>query len=253
MEIKGKTFVVTGAGQGLGQAISLQLAKSGANLALIDVNQQGLETSQQICIEQGARCSTYSANVASEPDVEACFRQIQTEYSSIHGLINNAGILRDGLLVKCKEGKLVEKLSLASWQSVIDVNLTGVFLCGREAASIMAEQDDAGVIINISSISRAGNPGQSNYAAAKAGVVALTTTWARELARFNIRCAAIAPGVFQTDMVASMKPEAHDRITSAIPLGRTGALEELASTVEFIVNNDYLNGRVIELDGGLRL
>ena len=110
-----------------------------------------------------------------------------------------------------------------------------------------------GVIINISSISRAGNIGQSNYAAAKAGVVALSTTWARELARYGIRSVSIAPGVFETEMVASLKPEAHERITSAVPLQRTGTVDELAHAVQFIVENDYYTGRIMELDGGLRL
>jgi len=144
-------------------------------------------------------------------------------------------------------------LSLEQWQQVIDINLTGVFLCGREAATSMIRNDKGGVIINISSISRAGNVGQSNYAAAKAGVAALTTTWARELARYKIRSAAIAPGVFETEMVASLKPEAHERITSAVPLARTGSVEELAHAVQFIIENDYLSGRIVELDGGLRL
>ena len=117
----------------------------------------------------------------------------------------------------------------------------------------MIRNGQGGVIINISSISRAGNIGQSNYAAAKAGVVALSTTWARELARYHIRSNSIAPGVFETEMVASLKPEAHDRITSAVPLQRTGLVEELAHAVEFIIENDYYTGRVMELDGGLRL
>ncbi len=117
----------------------------------------------------------------------------------------------------------------------------------------MIRNGNEGVIVNISSISRAGNAGQSNYAAAKAGVAALSTTWARELARYNIRSAAIAPGVFETEMVASLKPEAHDRITSAVPLQRTGKVEELADAVRFIIENDYFSGRVLELDGGLRL
>ena len=117
----------------------------------------------------------------------------------------------------------------------------------------MIRQGAGGVIINISSISRAGNAGQSNYAAAKAGVAALSTTWARELSRYQIRSAAIAPGVFETEMITSMKPEARERVTSMIPLRRAGKLGELADTVKFIVENDYINGRVIELDGGLRL
>ncbi len=132
-------------------------------------------------------------------------------------------------------------------------NLTGVFLCGREAATRMIESGTHGAIINVSSVSRAGNRGQSNYSAAKAGVAALTVVWAKELARHGIRAAAIAPGVFETDMVAAMKPEAYERIVGAVPLGRTGQLKEMADAVSYIFGNDYFNGRVLELDGGLRV
>ena len=185
--------------------------------------------------------------------MKAMFDKAEAELGPVSGLVNNAGILRDAMLVKVKEGQVVDRMSLDVWQSVIDVNLTGVFLCGREAAERMIVSGAKGVIVNISSISRAGNTGQSNYAAAKAGVVALTTTWAKELARYGIRSAAIAPGVFETEMVASMKPEAKERFVNMIPARRTGAVEELADAVNFIIKNDYYTGRVLELDGGLRV
>lgn len=253
MEIQNQTIVVTGAAQGLGRAISLELAERGAQLALLDVNEAGLVDTLDACTAFGNDCRSYLCNVADEASVEATFAAVRSEMGSIVGLVNNAGILRDGLMVKAKAGEIVDRLSLKAWQQVIDINLTAVFLCGREAATHMIAHGEGGVIINISSISRAGNAGQSNYAAAKAGVVALATTWARELSRHSIRSAAIAPGVFETEMVASMKPEARERLTSLIPSGRTGHLKELADTVCFIFNNDYVNGRVIELDGGLRL
>jgi 3-oxoacyl-[acyl-carrier protein] reductase len=253
MKFKNNSFVVTGAAQGLGRAIALMLASREANVALLDVSQEGLAETMRICREQGVSAQAYICDVSSEDDVIKTFDKIVSDFSNLSGLINNAGILRDGLMVKVKDGKLVDRLSLQQWQQVIDVNLTGVFLCGREFASRMVTTGNQGVIVNISSISRAGNAGQSNYAAAKAGVAALTTTWAKELARFKIRCAAIAPGVFETEMVTSMKSEAYERITAAIPLKRTGEVEELADTVGFIIGNDYVNGRIIELDGGLRL
>ncbi|MFT5217958.1 MAG: 3-oxoacyl-[acyl-carrier protein] reductase [Planctomycetota bacterium] len=253
MKIKDKLFVVTGAAQGLGRAISLKLAEQGAALAVLDVNAEVLEETRLACIAAGARCESFICNVADEASVIDAFTRIEKQLGPLSGLVNNAGILRDALLVKAKDGEIVDRLSLEQWQQVIDVNLTGVFLCGREAATYLIRQQQPGVVINISSISRAGNAGQSNYAAAKAGVAALTTTWAKELARYNIRCAAIAPGVFETEMVTSMKEEAHARITGAIPLRRTGALDELADTVQYIIENDYFNGRVLELDGGLRL
>ena len=253
MQIKNNTFVITGAAQGLGEAISVALARQGANLALLDVNAERLDQTLDACKREGADCYAFTCDVADETSVTRCFASIGEHLGSIAGIVNNAGILRDAMLVKVKEGEIVERMSLEQWQSVIDINLTGVFLCGREAATNMIRNGDGGVIINISSISRAGNVGQSNYAAAKAGVAALSTTWARELARYKIRSVAIAPGVFETEMVASLKPEAHERITSAVPLQRTGTVEELAHAVKFIIENDYLSGRVLELDGGLRL
>ncbi len=253
MQIKNNTFVVTGAAQGLGEAISLALAESGAKLAILDVNAERLDETLIACQQAGAECFAFTCDVSDETSVRRCFVSIEEHLGPIAGLVNNAGILRDAMLVKVKDGEIVDRLSLEQWQQVIDINLTGVFLCGREAATSMIRNGNEGVIVNISSISRAGNAGQSNYAAAKAGVAALSTTWARELARYNIRSAAIAPGVFETEMVASLKPEAHDRITSAVPLQRTGKVEELADAVRFIIENDYFSGRVLELDGGLRL
>jgi len=254
LEIKNNTFVITGAAQGLGEAIAISLAKQGAKLALLDVNAEQLDQVLARCTEVGAaECFAFTCDVADETSVLRSFAALEERLGTITGLVNNAGILRDALLVKVKEGEIVDRLSLEQWQQVIDINLTGVFLCGREAASSMIRNQQPGVIINISSISRAGNIGQSNYAAAKSGVAALTTTWARELARYQIRCAAIAPGVFETEMVASLKPEAHERITSAVPLQRTGAVEELAHAIRFIIENDYYSGRILELDGGLRL
>ncbi|MEM7564722.1 MAG: SDR family oxidoreductase, partial [Pseudomonadota bacterium] len=212
--------------------------EAGAKVIIWDLLDVAAETAKEF----GAEFMKIS--VTEPGQVQDAVADIATRYGKIDILVNNAGILRDRSLLK---------MSHQEWQQVIDVNLTGVFLCGREAATQMTKHQKSGVIINISSISRAGNPGQSNYAAAKAGVAALTTTWARELARFNIRSVAIAPGVFETEMVASMKPEAYERITSAIPLKRTGSLTELSQTINFLIENDYVNGRVIELDGGLRL
>jgi 3-oxoacyl-[acyl-carrier protein] reductase len=156
-------------------------------------------------------------------------------------------------LIKYKDGELLSKMSLENWQAVIDVNLTGVFLCGREAAERMVKLGSKGVIINISSISRAGNMGQTNYSAAKAGVQAMAVAWAKELSRYGIRAASIAPGFINTEMVQAMKPEALAKLSAGIPLKRVGEPDEIAQTVEFILENDYVSGRCFEIDGGLRL
>ena len=153
------------------------------------------------------------------------------------------------MLLKVKDGEIT-KMSLAQWQAVIDVNLTGVFLCTREVAAKMVELNNQGAIINISSISRAGNVGQTNYSAAKA---AATVTWAKELARYGIRVAGIAPGFIETEMTLGMKPEALEKMTSFIPLKRMGKVGEIAHSAAYIFENDYYSGRILELDGGLRI
>lgn len=253
MDLNGKVIAVTGGGQGLGRSMAVVLAAKGAKLALIDLNQDALNESVALCQAAGGDAKAYIANVAKEDQVINSFNQIVKDFGSLNGLINNAGILRDGLMLKVKDDAVVKKMTLAEWQAVIDVNLTGVFLCGREAAERMIELGTGGVIINISSISKAGNMGQTNYSAAKAGVAAMAVTWAKELARHNIRAAAIAPGFIATDMVASMKPEALKKMTAGIPLKRLGTPEEIGHTCAYIFENDYFSGRVIEMDGGLRL
>ena len=253
MDLNGKTIIVTGGGQGLGRAMAVELAGVGANLALVDLNEDPLNEAVQLCKDAGGDAKAYMGNIAREDEVIATFDAIETDFGDIHGLINNAGILRDGLIVKAKDGVVEKRMSLAEWQAVIDVNLTGVFLCGREAATRMIERNVPGCIINISSISKAGNMGQSNYSAAKAGVAAMATVWAKELARYGIRAAGIAPGFIATDMVASMKPEALEKMAAGIPLKRLGEPQEVAHTARFILENDYISGRVIELDAALRI
>ena len=253
MDLQGKTIVITGGGQGLGRAMAVEFAGAGARPALIDLNREPLDETVQLCKKAGADARAYMANVAKEDEVIEVFDAIEADAGEVHGLVNNAGILRDGFLLKVKEGEIEKRMSLAEWQAVIDVNLTGVFLCGREAATRMIQKKVAGCIVNISSISRAGNQGQTNYSAAKAGVAAMATVWAKELARYGIRVAAVAPGFIATEMVASMKPEALEKMAAGIPLKRLGQPAEVAHTVRFILENDYLSGRVIELDAGLRI
>ncbi|WP_249552915.1 MULTISPECIES: SDR family oxidoreductase [Shewanella] len=252
MDIKDKVVVITGGAGGLGLAMAHNFAQAGAKLALIDVDQEKLE---RACADLGSATEVqgYALDITDEEDVVAGFAYILEDFGKINVLVNNAGILRDGMLVKAKDGKVTDRMSFDQFQSVINVNLTGTFLCGREAAAAMIESGQAGVIVNISSLAKAGNVGQSNYAASKAGVAAMSVGWAKELARYNIRSAAVAPGVIATEMTAAMKPEALERLEKLVPVGRLGQAEEIASTVRFIIENDYVNGRVFEVDGGIRL
>lgn len=253
MQLQGKVIVITGGGRGIGRALAETLAAKGANLALIDLTMADLETTQGACSRDGNRIRTYRCNVAQETEVLETFAKIKQDFGRLDALINNAGITRDAMLVKVREGQVAGTMTLAQWQQVIDVNLTGVFLCGREAASHMISFGNGGAIINISSISRSGNIGQSNYSAAKAGVAAMAVVWAKELARYGIRAAAIAPGFVQTDILNDMKPEVLERTLAAVPLKRAGAADEIARGALFILENDYYTGRVLEIDGGLRI
>ena len=253
MNVRGKTILVTGAGRGIGRSLAIHFAGKGANLALLDVNAEDVSETRSRCTQLGIEARSYIADAANEDSVVGALDQVTADFGALDGLINNAGIVRDGMLVKVKDGKVVGKMSLAQWQAVIDTNLTGVFLCGREAAQRMINNKVRGVIVNVSSISRAGNAGQTNYSAAKAGVAAMTVVWAKELARYGIRVGAVAPGFIRTPMVEAMKPDALARMTSPIPLGRLGEPEEIAHAVGFIFENDLFTGRCVEVDAGLRL
>ncbi|MDO6541793.1 SDR family oxidoreductase [Photobacterium sanguinicancri] len=252
MDIKESVIAITGAGQGLGQMMAITLAQLGADLALIDVNEEALRQTQDQCHMLSARAMIYKTDVTNEADVETAFSNIVEDFGQLDGLINNAGVLRDGLLVKQKEGVL-SKMSLEQFTTVMNVNVNGTFLCGREAAAKMIETQRQGVIINISSVARAGNIGQTNYAASKAAVATMAVCWAKELSRYGIRAAAIAPGVIKTAMADQLKPEAIERLEKMVPLGRIGDAGEIAHTVKYILENDYLTGRVIEVDGGMRM
>ena len=252
MQLKDKVIIITGGCQGLGRAMGEYLAAKGAKLALVDLNAEKLDEAVAACKAAGGDARAYLCNVADEEQVTHMVAQVADDFGAINGLVNNAGILRDGLTIRVKDGEMT-KMSLAQWQAVIDVNLTGVFLCTREVAAKMIELNSQGAIINISSISRAGNVGQTNYSAAKAGVAAATVTWARELSRYGIRVAGIAPGFIETEMTLGMKPEALEKMTSGIPLKRMGKVEEIAHSAAYIFENDYYTGRILELDGGLRI
>jgi 3-oxoacyl-[acyl-carrier protein] reductase len=253
MQLTDKTVAVTGGARGIGKAIAAAFAARGARIALIDLKPEDLETARAELERAGAVVRTYAANVAREEAVIAALDGIVADFGRLDVMVNNAGIIKDGLLVKVKDGRISGKMGLEQWQAVIDVNLTGVFLCGREAAERMIRLGQGGVIVNISSISKAGNAGQSNYSAAKAGVEAMAVVWAKELARYGIRTGTIAPGFTRTDILSGMPPEMLEKVTAPVPLKRLGLPEEIAHAAVFIAENDYFTGRSIEVDGGLRL
>lgn len=253
MNLQQKLVVITGSGRGIGRAIALAFAQRGANIALIDMNEADLVRTQSACSQRGITARSYTCDVTNEAAVASTLDGVVKDFGRLDVMINNAGITRDAMLVKAQEGQVISKMSLEQWNAVINVNLTGVFLGAREAAERMIALDQGGVIINISSISRAGNIGQSNYAAAKAGVAAMTVVWAKELAKYGIRAGAIAPGFTRTEILDSMKPEMIERAVAAVPLRRMAEPAEIAHAAVFIAENDYFSGRVLEVDGGQRI
>lgn len=245
MDIKNKHCVVTGAGRGLGKQIAMDLAEKGASVHACDISEEALSSLKNDNTNNDM--TFHVCDVTNEENVKKMFSELE----AVDILVNNAGITRDGLFVRAKND-VVKTMSLDDFQSVINVNLVGVFLCGREAAVKMIG-GDGGVIVNISSVSRIGNFGQTNYSAAKAGVDAMTVTWSKELAKHKIRCAAIAPGYVNTEMVAAINPNTLAKITEQVPIKRLGEMSEIAKTVCFIVENDFVNGKILEIDGGLRI
>jgi 3-oxoacyl-[acyl-carrier protein] reductase len=251
MRLDGSRILITGGARGLGRRFALDLCLAGASIGICDVDAGGLCSAEDEARRRGTPLWTTLADVASEPQVEKLFAEFVAHFGGIDAAVINAGVTRDGLLIKNRDGEL-KKFPLADWQLVVDVNLTGAFLCGREAAYHMVAQETGGVIVSMSSITRTGNIGQTNYSATKAGVAAMTEVWARELSRYGIRTAAIAPGYARTDMVLAVPGEILQRIVERIPLGRLADEAEISHALRFVLENDYINGRVIEVDGGLR-
>ncbi|HBN26378.1 MAG TPA: short chain dehydrogenase [Desulfobacteraceae bacterium] len=256
MDLNGKTAVVTGSARGIGFAMAELFASKGATAVISDIPGPGIEEAVKKIEEKGGKAIGIPCDVSKEEQVESLMKKIVDETGRLDVAVLNAGILRDGLLVKAdrKTQQVVSKMTLAQWQAIIDVNLTGVFLSGREAAVQMVNCGNGGVIIPISSIARHGNAGQTNYSAAKAAVAALAVVWSKELARYKIRSAAIAPGFIATPMVLQdMNPAALEKFKKMIPIGRMGEPEEIAHTAGYIVENDMITGITIDVSGGIRL
>jgi 3-oxoacyl-[acyl-carrier protein] reductase len=248
MELKDLKVIVTGAAQGMGAYFATAFAEAGAQVAAGDVNEAGLAA-----LPKGIH--RRRLDVADEASVETFVAWAAGAMGGVNALVNNAGILRDGLLVKRDQATgAVTTLSRADWEAVIGVNLTGATLMVRQVVATMVRAGARpGVIVNMSSVARHGNRGQSNYVAAKAALAANTVTWAREFAAFGIRVGAIAPGMIETPMTQGMNQKARDRLVAAIPVGRIGVAEDVWRALRFIVECDYFNGRCVDVDGGLMM
>lgn len=254
MKLEGLKVIVTGAAQGMGAHFAKRLAEAGAHVAAGDVKEEGLAA---LASETKGAKGKVITRVLDVSDEAQCASFVNFAYEGLGGLnalVNNAGILRDGLLVKKdKETGAIKKLSKEQWDQVIAVNLTGATLMVRETVAKMAENGQRGVIVNMSSVARHGNRGQSNYSAAKAALAANTVTWAREFASFGIRVGAIAPGMIETPMTQGMNQKARDALVAAVPVGRIGEPEDIWIAVKFVIECDYLNGYTIDVDGGLNM
>ncbi len=251
MEIQGKKFLVTGGASGMGRNFTLNLAKLGGDVAFCDLNDDAIKDVEAAGADLPGSVVGFNANVAIEDDVVALIKSVRERLGGLDGVVNNAGIFRDGLLVrKDRETGEVKRMSLKKWQQVLDVDLTGPFLVSREFAAACLENEHGGVIVNISSISRYGNMGQSNYSAAKAGLVADTKLWGNELARHGIRTGAIAPGFVDTPILQGMRPDVLEKMLKSVPLRRPAHPDEIFLAVKFIFECDFFTGRCIDVDGG---
>jgi 3-oxoacyl-[acyl-carrier protein] reductase len=255
MRLNDLKVVVTGSAQGMGRHFARRLVEGGASVVAADVKHDALASLQDECEGLPGRLFVRNLDVSDEQQCVDGVAWAFEQMGGLNALVNNAGILRDGLLVKLdKQTGEVKKLTRAQWDAVLAVNLTGATMMVREVvAKMVSTQQRPGVIVNISSIARHGNRGQSNYVAAKAALAQNTVTWSREFAAFGIRVAAVAPGMVETPMTAGMNQKARDALVAAIPVGRIGVPEDIWLAVRFVIECDYFNGRCIDVDGGLSL
>ncbi|MBA3453235.1 MAG: SDR family oxidoreductase [Deltaproteobacteria bacterium] len=255
MQLSALKIIVTGAAQGMGAHFARRLAEAGAQVAACDVLEEGLAQLAESTKGLPGRVHTRKLDVGNEAEVGAFVDWAHGAMGGLNGLINNAGILRDGLLVKKdKTTGEITKLTKDKWDAVLGVNLTGATMMVRDTvAKMVATEQKPGVIVNMSSIARHGNRGQSNYVSAKAALAANTVTWSREFAAFGVRVGAVAPGMIETPMTQGMNQKARDALVANIPVGRIGLPEDIWVAVKFVLECDYFNGRTIDVDGGLAM
>jgi 3-oxoacyl-[acyl-carrier protein] reductase len=243
--LKDKVALITGASRGIGRAIALKFAQNGANVVINYSSSQSQAENLKEEIEKiGTKTMIIKCDVSNPDEVNQMFSQVENEFGRLDILVNNAGITKDGLILRMNE---------EDFDKVIAINLKGAFLCARAAAKMMVKQR-FGNIINISSVvGIAGNVGQANYAASKAGIIGLTKSLAKELASRNIRVNAIAPGFIKTDMTEVLSDKVKEAMLSSIPLGRFGEADEIANVALFLASSlsSYITGQVIVVDGGM--
>jgi 3-oxoacyl-[acyl-carrier protein] reductase len=248
MEISEAKILITGAGRGIGHFIATGMLERAAKVIILDNNKaliDALPVHRSLC--------AFECDITDATSVEKVIRDIFENHGGVNVCINNAGIIHSEPLVNLLS-KGDKKHSLSNWKKVIDVNLNAVFYVSSNVAEQMVSKKEKGVIINISSISAQGNMGQSAYAATKAGVEALAKTWSKELGMFKIRAASIAPGFFDTPSTKeSLNEHMLLKWQKAVPLGKLGELQQLLSAVEFIITNEYFNGKTLAVDGGLTI
>jgi len=244
MDLKGRVAIITGAAQGIGRAICQRLASEGADLALCDINPEGVQDAAKEMSNHGAKVLALRTNVASASEVEGLVKKVLEDWGRVDILVNNAGITKDSLLVRMRD---------EDWDLVLDVNLKGAFYCTREVLRPMMKQR-WGRIINVASVVGAmGNAGQANYVASKAGLIGLTKASAREMAARGITVNAVAPGFIETGMTQKLPEEIRQAMLRQIPLGRFGLPEDVAGVVSFLASeaSSYITGQVIHINGGM--
>ena len=255
MKLSDMKIIVTGAAQGMGAHFCRRLAEAGAQVAAGDIVEDGLARLAEATAGLPGTVHTRKVDVGDEAQIGAFVDWAWGAMGGLNGLVNNAAILRDGLLVKKdKTTGAVTKLGRDQWQAVVDVNLTGATLMVRDVvAKMVTTESRPGVIVNMSSVARHGNRGQSNYVSAKAALAANTVTWAREFSSFGIRVGAIAPGMVETPMTQGMNQKARDALVAAVPVHRIGVPEDIWLAVKFVLECDYFTGRTVDVDGGLSM
>lgn len=250
MNMKDKVVLITGGAAGIGKATALRFAEEGAKVALCDVNDA---VGQETVKELGVESSFYKVNVTDRQAVQKWVDDVIARYGRVDVMICNAGILRDGQLVKVKEGQLTGQMSEADFDLVISVNLKGVFNCAQAVAPYMIKQG-GGVILNAASVvGLDGNFGQTNYVATKSGIIGMTKVWARELGRYGIRVNAVAPGFTATEILASMPEKIIDNMKAKTPLGRLGEPRDIANAYLFLASDQasFITGETLRVDGGI--